>query len=199
MNDHQLIGQALAREAIRRGWCSEFETFLIELNHQLEQPLPYPKESSSTFKLWAPRIWADVWTKGWITQWYNAIAPLAKWESAGGKRTNLTVTEASALVDAYGRRDDAGARLTDDHTEQGRTWLQKYGAAKGLPDVDYRRAEFRFAGAVTYAGSGRGRATGAPRYLTILPDGSSFVYQASAWQTVHDNGIEWYWVKEALR
>lgn len=141
------------------------------------------------FQEWMDRVSARVIVKGHVQQVYQHIYPKATdigW--VGGKRTSLTVTEASCIVGALEARLDGGPLVTEAQWRQGADWLVRYGKRLGLPEaiVGKEPAEFRFPRCESRQGPvGRGYNSEfwLPVYVAYYLDGSTLTYSTGSWQS----------------
>lgn len=143
-------------------------------------------------KTWNARLDTGTLTKGQIGQVVQAIYPMAAGYSPGGKRTNLTESEAEAI---YTRIEQGDIRVTEEQARQGRDWLSRYWKRLHMPEMDYATiTHFRFAGAEC-----SGYRTFAPIYWAYFPDGRVLAYIPTAWQSQAWNGAPdlptWWFIK----
>lgn len=146
--------------------------------------------STSAYRNWQERIDSGTFTKAQCGQFARAVFRLAEGEEARGFRTTLTADEAQRLVAALKAR--GGVRLTQEHTEQGLSWITKYGAkVVGLPSeaVD-GFSHFLFVGNAVID-----RYMTAPIWRIVLKDGRCIDYWTTAWQAGNDNG--WSWTRDS--
>ena len=192
MTDATIIGATLGAAAEQHNLCADWDALLVELNGQLEQPIPHRFTPTRAFNVWADRLVADTWQKGWIRQWYQHILPRAAGHRAGGKATALTDHECDILDRAFISRRNRPPRVSDEQAEQGSVWLHRYAVRRGGPNLDYLKIDhFDFVGCIEVS-SHIYHVSYAPQYRAVWANGDTLTYSVTAWQTGNTT-IQWYY------
>lgn len=133
-------------------------------------------------KVWQDRIDSGTFTKGECQQFTNYIARAAEGLQTYGRRTNLTGDQCCDLLRKLVER--GGVRLTSTHSDQGLTWLRKYGhkifGAELAADIVANFSHFLYLGDIRTYGQWRNGTL--PVWRIVLTDGRIYDYWNAAWQ-----------------
>lgn len=165
--------------------------------------------STRSYRTWRDRLTEPIWGEGWIRQWRHAIWPISyagDINAAGGHAIRIDLHEAHDLVERFERRAAAGTAplVTEEQAEKGRQWLARYARRLGvegpLPNVgpplelpDFNGIDhFRFVDVAIYRET-QWRIDTMSVYRAVWPDGLTFTYNAAAWQSGRDRGLDYTW------
>jgi len=150
------------------------------------------------YHVWVDRIASGRFTKGQCSQFGAAIARRAAGFTPHGKRTALTDRECRTLAGLLRAR--GGVLLTEEHTEQGLTWLERYGArVLGWTETEHaeiigRFSHFTYRGDVKVYGESPYYGGTLPIWRVHLHDGRRLDYYNAAWQSGETDGAAWWWI-----